>query len=43
MLGTGLAFLLTWWLFPFYLPLPIILGYRLITWQDAQRVSAPGA
>jgi Na+/proline symporter len=43
MLGTGLAFLLTWWLFPFYIPLPIILGYRLIRWQDAQQVSAPGA
>ena len=43
MLGTGLAFLLTWWLFPFYLPLPIILGYRLITWQNAQQLTAPRA
>jgi hypothetical protein len=43
MSGTGLAFVLTWWLFPFYIPLPIILGYRLIKWQDAQQVSAPGA
>ena len=43
MLGVGLAFLLTWWLFPFYLPVPIILGYRLIRWQDATRTVAPSA
>ena len=42
-LGIGLAFLLTWWLFPFYIPLPIILGFRLIRRQAAQAAAAaPG-
>lgn len=29
MIGTGLALLLMWWMAPFLLPLPIVLGYRL--------------
>ena len=39
MLGTGLAFLVMPWLFPFFVPLPIVLGYRLIREQDAARKS----
>ena len=44
MIGIGIAFMSMWWLFPFYIPLPIVLGYRLIRWQDAQHAAAaPGA
>ena len=43
MLGIGIAFLTMWWLWPFYLPLPIVLGYRLIRAQDAARQAVPGA
>ncbi len=43
MIGTGLAFLLMPWLFPFFLPLPIVLGYRLLREKEAAQPSAPGA
>lgn len=42
MLGTGIAFVTMPWLFPFFVPLPIVLGYRLVREQDAARKSAPG-
>lgn len=42
MIGTGIAFLSMPWLFPFFVPLPIVLGYRLIRAQDAARTSASG-
>lgn len=41
-LGTGLAFVAMPWLFPFYLPLPIVLGYRLIRSQGVTQPSATG-
>lgn len=41
-LGTGLLFLAMPWLFPFYLPLPIVLGYRLNRSQGATQPSATG-
>jgi len=41
-LGTGLAFLAMPWLFPFYLPLPIVLGYRLFRSQGVTQSSATG-
>lgn len=42
MIGTGIAFLSMPWLFPFFVPLPIVLGYRLVREQDSARKSAPG-
>jgi hypothetical protein len=41
-LGTGLAFLAMPWLFPLYLPLPIVLGYRLFRSQGVTQSSATG-
>ena len=41
-LGTGLAFLAMHWLFPFFLPLPIVLGYRLVRSQGVTQSSATG-
>jgi hypothetical protein len=41
-LGTGLAFLAMPWLFPFYLPLPIVLGYRLVRSHGVTQSSATG-
>lgn len=41
-LGTGLAFLAMPWLFPFYLPLPIVLGYRLVRSRGVTQSSATG-
>ncbi len=43
MIGTGLAFLAMPWLFPFFLPLPLVLGYRLLREKGAAQPSAPGA
>jgi len=43
MVGTGLAFVSMWWLLPFYLPLPIILGYRLAKEPRALPPSARGS
>ncbi len=41
MIGTAIAFLVMPWMFPFYLPLPIVLGYRLYR-EQATQPSAPG-
>lgn len=41
-LGTGLLFLAMPWLFPFYLPLPIVLGYRLDRSHGVTQSSATG-
>jgi hypothetical protein len=41
-LGTGLLFLAMPWLFPFYMPLPIVLGYRLVRSQKVTQSSATG-
>lgn len=41
-IGTGLAFLSMPWMFPFFLPLPIVLGYRLLREQGTAHMSAPG-
>lgn len=41
-LGTGLAFMAMPWMFPLYLPLPIVLGYRLNRSQGVTQVSATG-
>ena len=40
-IGTGLAFLSMPWLFPFFVPLPIVLGYRLHREQAGAHPSAP--
>ena len=42
MIGTGLAFVSMWWLYPFYLPLPIVLGYRLAREPKAAAPSPTG-
>jgi hypothetical protein len=42
MIGTLIAFLTMPWLFPFFVPLPIVLGYRLYREQAAAQPSAPG-
>jgi hypothetical protein len=42
MIGTAIAFLAMPWMFPFYLPLPIVLGYRLHREQATTQPSAPG-
>ena len=42
MIGIGLTFVMMPWLFPFYLPLPLVLGYRLYREQGTSRRSAPG-
>jgi hypothetical protein len=39
-LGTGLAFLAMPWLFPFFLPLPLVLGYHLVRSQEMTQSSA---
>ena len=41
-IGTGLTFMSMPWLFPFFLPLPIVLGYRLRREQDTAQPSASG-
>ena len=41
-LGTGIAFVLMPWLLPFFLPLPIVLGYRLAREPRAAEPSAAG-
>jgi hypothetical protein len=41
-LGTGLTFLAMPWLFPLYLPLPIVLGYRLNRSHGVTQSSATG-
>jgi hypothetical protein len=41
MLGTGLTFFVMPWLFPFFLPLPIVLGYRLARSQETTQSPAP--
>jgi hypothetical protein len=41
MLGTGLTFFAMPWLFPFFLPLPIVLGYRLPRSQETTHSPAP--
>lgn len=40
--GTGLLFFSMPWLLPFYLPLPIVLGYRLAREQRAAQAASPG-
>lgn len=40
MMGIGLAFVMMPWLFPFYLPLPLVLGYRLYRQPETVRRSA---
>jgi hypothetical protein len=42
MIGTGITFLAMPWMFPFYLPILIVLGYRLYREQAAAQPSAPG-
>jgi hypothetical protein len=42
-IGTGVALLSMPWLFPFFLPLPIVLGYRLLRELADAYPSAPGA
>ncbi len=42
MIGTGLAFVSMWWLYPFLLPLPIVLGYRLAREPKAAPPSPTG-
>ncbi len=42
-LGTGLAFVVMPWLLPFFLPLPIVLGYRLAREPRAGQPSVAGS
>lgn len=42
MIGTVIAFLAMPWMFPFFLPLPIVLGYRLYRESATAQPSAPG-
>ena len=42
-IGTGLAFVAMPWLFPLFLPLPIVLGYRSLREKRAAGPSTPVA
>jgi hypothetical protein len=42
MIGTGITFLVMPWMFPFYLPIVIVLGYRLWRGRATAQPPAPG-
>lgn len=42
MIGTGIVFVSMWWVFPFLVPLPILLGFRLAREPKTVPASASG-